>query len=62
VSSEALGDAIHRAVTLYGHEEVWKKMQRRGMKSNVSWDLSAQRYADVYAGLLGQERDDHLTD
>lgn len=62
VSSDAFGDAIHRAITLYGHEEVWKKMQRRGMKSNVSWDLSAQRYADVYAGLLGQERDDHLTD
>jgi len=62
VSSDAFGDAIHRAVTLYGHEEVWKKMQRRGMKSNVSWDLSAQRYADVYAALLGQERDDHLTD
>ena len=62
VNSDAFGDAIHRAITLYGHEEVWKKMQRRGMKSNVSWDLSAQRYADVYAALLGQERDDHLTD
>jgi starch synthase len=62
VTTEGLGDAIHRAITLYGHEELWKKMQRRGMKSNVSWDLSAQRYADVYAALLGQERDDHLTD
>src|SRR6185437_2765798 len=37
ITSEALGEAIQRAVTLYGHEKVWRRMQRRGMKSDVSW-------------------------
>ncbi|MDR3474035.1 MAG: glycogen synthase GlgA [Devosia sp.] len=58
VTSEALGEAIQRAVTLYHDEKVWRKMQRRAMKSNVSWDHSARRYADLYATLLGQERDE----
>jgi len=36
---------------------VWHKMQRRGMKSDVSWEASAEKYADLYASLLGLERD-----
>jgi starch synthase len=62
ITSEALGEAIQRAVTLYGHEKVWRRMQRRGMKSDVSWDASARRYADLYASLLGLERDDYSGD
>ncbi|HTJ56557.1 MAG TPA: glycogen synthase GlgA [Devosiaceae bacterium] len=53
VSIDALGEAIHRTVTLYADEKAWRKMQRRGMKSDVSWDHSAKRYADLYASLLG---------
>ena len=59
VTSEALGEAIQRTITLYGREKDWRRMQRRGMKSDVSWDGSAKRYADLYASLLGLERDDH---
>lgn len=62
VTSELLGEAIHRAVQLYGHQKAWRRMQRRGMKSNVSWDGSARKYAGLYASLLGQERDDHHGD
>jgi len=58
VTSETLGEAIQRAVTLYGRAKVWRKMQRRGMKSNVSWDASAKKYAQLYASLLGQELDE----
>ena len=32
-------------------------MQRRGMKSDVSWELSAKKYADLYLDLLGLKRD-----
>ena len=60
VTSEALGQAIQRAVTLYHDENTWRKMQRRAMKSDVSWDHSAKRYADLYASLLGLERDEQL--
>ncbi|MEO8882554.1 MAG: glycogen synthase GlgA [Devosia sp.] len=62
VTSEALGEAIRRTVVLYRDEKVWRKMQRRGMKSDVSWDGSAKRYADLYASLLGLERDEHFGD
>jgi len=62
VSSELLGEAIHRTVSLYGREKVWRKLQRRGMKSEVSWDGSAKRYADLYRSLLGLERDEPAGD
>jgi starch synthase len=62
ITSEALGEAIQRAVALYGREKVWRRIQRRGMKSDVSWDGSARRYADLYASLLGLERDDYSRD
>jgi starch synthase len=52
-TTEALRDAIKRAVALYGRPKVWRKMQRRGMKSDVSWDLSADKYAKLYEKLLG---------
>jgi starch synthase len=60
VTTEALAEAIRRTVALFSNEKDWRKMQRRGMKSNVSWAHSAKRYADLYASLLGQERDERL--
>jgi starch synthase len=62
VTSEALGETILRAVNLFKQEKTWRRMQRRGMRSNVSWDQSASRYADLYASLLGQDRDEHYQD
>lgn len=52
-SSHALYEAIRRTVRLYQDDKLWKKIQRRGMKSDVSWDTSAARYADLYATLTG---------
>ena len=37
-------------------------MQRRGMKSDVSWELSAEKYAKLYSNLLGLKRDDEADD
>lgn len=56
-TEEALSEAIRRTIALYGRPKVWHKMQRRGMKSDVSWEASAEKYADLYASLLGLERD-----
>jgi starch synthase len=61
-TAEALRDAILRAVRLYGREKLWRKMQRRGMKSDVSWDLSAAKYAKLYKKLLGAKDDDSKDD
>jgi starch synthase len=49
----ALADAIRRTIEIYRDEKTWRKMQRRGMKSNVSWGHSAQKYARLYANLAG---------
>lgn len=58
----ALQDALRRTFALYGDEKLWKKMQRRGMKSDVSWETSAGRYADIYATLTGLKRHDDSQD
>jgi starch synthase len=52
-SAAALHEAIRRAVRLYGDQKLWRKIQRRGMKSDVSWRSSAARYAELYAKLTG---------
>lgn len=57
-SEEALANAIRRTLELYADEKSWKKMQRRGMKSDVSWEASAARYAQIYASLIGLKADD----
>lgn len=61
-TTEALRDAIKRAVALYVRPKVWRKMQRRGMKSDVSWDNSAAKYAALYRRLLGLRDDDDKDD
>lgn len=58
----ALYEAIRKAVHLYHDDKLWKKMQRRGMKSDVSWETSAARYADLYATLTGLKRHDDSQD
>jgi len=61
-SQAALADAIRRMLALYADEKSWKKMQRRGMKSDVSWETSANRYAQLYASLIGYSTDDSQDD
>jgi len=57
-SSQALYDAIRKTVALYGDSKIWKKIQRRGMKADVSWETSAARYADLYASITGLKNND----
>jgi starch synthase len=33
---------------------VWAAMQKQGMKSDVSWDRSAQKYAQLYKSLIAK--------
>lgn len=59
VTREALADAVQRAIRLYARPKVWRKMQRRGMKTDVSWDLSAEKYARLYRELAGVGDEQH---
>jgi starch synthase len=54
VTEPALREAIRRTISLYQQPKVWKRIQRRGMKAEVSWETSAERYADLYSSLLGR--------
>ena len=52
VEAGALAGAISRAIGLYSDRKAWRTMQKRGMKSEVSWEKSAARYAALYRSLV----------
>ncbi len=54
VERAGLDAAIARAVALHRDSAVWTRMQKRGMKTDVSWTVSAGRYAALYRSLLEQ--------
>ncbi|WEX89165.1 glycogen synthase GlgA [Sinorhizobium garamanticum] len=54
VTAEGLRLAIRRAFRAYSEPKVWARMQNQGMKSDVSWAKSAERYVSLYSGLLAK--------
>jgi starch synthase len=52
VDTPTLGAAIERAITLYTDRGTWTRIQKRGMKADVSWTRSAGRYAALYNDLV----------
>ena len=48
VTPAALGHALGRAMALHRDAKAWRRIQQNGMKSDLSWDASARRYADLY--------------
>lgn len=55
VSTDALMQAVHRALAAYSAPTVWSGIQKQGMKSDVSWSRSADRYIDLYKSLLARK-------
>ena len=46
---------IQRAMHYYRDEkDVWKLLQERGMSGNYSWDRSADKYVELYRGMIGE--------
>jgi len=52
VTSEMLAAAIERAAALWHEPEVWRRLQRNAMKTDVSWRRPAARYAALYRALI----------
>lgn len=50
-SATKLGDALDRAMALFGDTKAWQKIQRNAMKHPVGWDSSAARMAEIYREL-----------
>ena len=53
-SAEALRAAIRRTVRLHTSAKIWGQLQKQGMKSDVSWGRSAERYAELYQRLVSK--------
>ena len=46
--------AVQRAAAVYADRAAWASIQRQGMKSDVSWDRSAAKYAELYRSLVAR--------
>lgn len=56
VTTDALSGAISRAVELHADSAAWHRVQRRAMTRDVSWELAAGHYRDLYDSILEQHR------
>ncbi|MEF0940726.1 glycogen synthase GlgA [Rhizobium sp. BR 362] len=54
ITAEGLLQAVRRAMHLFQDRKVWTQMQKQGMKSDVSWGKSAERYAALYSSLVSR--------
>lgn len=52
VSAEGLRQALRRVFHAWREPKTWTRLQNQGMKSDVSWEKSADRYANLYSSLL----------
>lgn len=48
VTPNALVEAVRRALALYGDRTRWQALQRAGMTTDPSWDVSVREYVKVY--------------
>jgi len=53
-SADALRSAIRRTVRLHTSVKIWGQLQKQGMKCDVSWGRSAERYAELYQRLVSK--------
>jgi len=54
--SEALLEALQRALAAYAEPARWRRLQRAGMERDFSWSAAARRYADLYLRLARPPR------
>ncbi|MDX1978374.1 MAG: glycogen synthase GlgA [Pseudanabaenaceae cyanobacterium bins.68] len=45
-----------RAYESYQYPDNWRQVQQRGMATDFSWNLSAQRYIELYRSIPGMEK------
>jgi starch synthase len=52
LSSNALLDAVRRAVAAFARPELWSALVKNAMTEDFSWDASAREYATLYKKIL----------
>ncbi len=55
LNENTLAEALSRTVALYRDPKTWAKIQKNGMKTDVSWNHSARLYADLYHTLVQRD-------
>lgn len=50
-NSQAMVDAIKRALEKYEDKKIWRQIQINGMREDFSWNHSARKYYDLYRRL-----------
>ncbi|MCQ2002729.1 glycogen synthase GlgA [Rhizobium sp. NRK18] len=55
VTPDGMRGILRKVFRLYEDKKTWTKIQKQGMKCDVSWEKSAERYATLYAGLLARD-------
>ena len=51
----ALAHALGRAVSAYRDQKLWRRLMRRGMAQNFSWDAAATQYMALYREALDSD-------
>jgi starch synthase len=46
-------DAIKRALDIYHHKTDWRQLRKNAMNTDFSWEVSANKYIELYKGILG---------
>jgi starch synthase len=54
VAAGLLADAVDRACDAFADAPVWTQIMKRAMKQPVGWEVSAKRYAAIYAELAAR--------
>ncbi len=52
VTADNLAIALRRAAALYRDKPLWRRMQRNGMSTDVSWRNPARHYAGLYRNVM----------
>jgi starch synthase len=55
VTQAALLDTIREATSLWKDKKAWRKIQKNGMNTDVSWASSAATYLDLYKKVIAQQ-------
>ena len=54
VTREMLETAIHRTAALWRQKAVWRRLQHNAMRTDVSWQRPAARYAALFRALVAE--------
>jgi starch synthase len=48
VTVDNLANALRKANVLFQNTSIWRKLQRNGLSTDVSWHKRASQYASLY--------------